>query len=190
MENIAFLNIEYFFLLIYRTLTGNDLLDRIPADFSNALRIFQGISTVLSLLLLAGLIYSLIRLYQLNAEADAQIEEEAARIQGAKREKNPRWSNIVEQASSTNPNDWRQAVLEADILLDDMLTNLGYVGAGVGEKLKTAERGDFSTLDLAWEAHKVRNQIAHQGTDFLFTQREARRAVDLFRQVFEEFGYI
>lgn len=190
MESIAFLNIEYFFLIVYRAITGNDLLERIPDNFGEALRIFQGISTVLSLALLAGLIYSLIRLHQLNAEADTRIEEEAARIQGAKREKNPRWSAIVTQTVSANPNDWRQAVLEADILLDDMLSGLGYAGDGVGEKLKTAERGDFRTLDLAWEAHKIRNQIAHQGSDFIFTQREAKRAVDLFRQVFEEFGYI
>lgn len=190
MENIVFLNIEYFFLLIYRALTGNNLLETVPENFSTALHVFQGVSTVLSLLLLAGLIYSMIRLYQISAELDQEIEEEAARIQGAKREKNPRWSNILAQASSGNPNDWRQAVLEADILLDDMLGDLGYVGAGVGEKLKTAERGDFSTLDLAWEAHKIRNHIAHEGSDFIFTQREAKRAVDLFRQVFEEFDYV
>lgn len=190
MESITFLNLEYFFLLIYRALTGNSLLERIPENLSAALRVFQGFSTVLSLLFLAGLIYSLIRIYQLNVEADENIEEEAARIQGARKEKNPRWSRIVEQAASGNPSDWRQAVLEADIMLDDMLTGLGYVGDGVGEKLKTAERGDFTTLDLAWDAHKVRNRIAHHGSDFILTEREARRAVDLFRQVFEEFGYI
>lgn len=190
MEYISFLNLEYFFLQIYRLFNRDYELDRVPDHLTNALNIFQAISTIVSLMLLAGLIYALIRLYQIESEYEEEIEEEARKIQGAKAEKNPRWNTILEQANSSNPNDWRQAVLEADILLDDMLTALGYVGDGVGEKLKTADRGDFNTLDLAWEGHKIRNQIAHQGSDFVLTQREARRSVDLFRQVFEEFEFI
>jgi hypothetical protein len=45
-------------------------------------------------------------------------------------------------------------------------------------------------LDEAWEAHRVRNQVAHEGSDFILSQREARRAVELYRKVFEAYGVI
>ena len=75
-------------------------------------------------------------------------------------------------------------------MLDEMLQRMGYRGESVGDKLKTIEESDFTSINEAWEAHKVRNQIAHRGSDFLITQREARRVADLYKRVFEEFRYI
>lgn len=103
---------------------------------------------------------------------------------------NPRWERIESLIGTDNPGDWRIAILEADIMLEEMLEAMGYKGEGIGERLKQIEISDFNTLDKAWEAHKVRNQIAHEGADFNLTEREARRIVDLFRAVFDEFQYI
>jgi hypothetical protein len=100
-----------------------------------------------------------------------------------------RWESIKQHISSENPNDWRQAIMDADIILEDLLTKMGYRGESIGEKLKRVERGDFATLDQAWEAHKIRNQIAHEA-GFSLNHVQAKRAVDLYRQVFEEFYYI
>ena len=64
-----------------------------------------------------------------------------------------------------------------------------YIGETIGEQLKGIEQSDFRTLAHAWEAHKVRNKLVHEG-DFMITKREARRVIDLYRKVFEEFHYI
>jgi len=104
--------------------------------------------------------------------------------------KNPRWERIETLVSTENPGDWRVAILEADIMLEELLEAMGYKGEGIGERLKQIEVSDFNTLDKAWEAHKIRNQIAHEGADFNLTEREARRVIDLFRAVFDEFEYI
>ena len=101
-----------------------------------------------------------------------------------------RWANVLTYVESPNANDWRHAVIEADIILGDMLVGLGYRGEGIGEQLKRAVRGDFKTLDEAWEAHKIRNELAHAGSDYPFSQFEARRVVNLYRKVFEEFFHI
>ena len=101
-----------------------------------------------------------------------------------------KWASVMAHADSPNASDWRQAIIEADIILGDILTQMGHQGAGVGEQLKTATKGDFGTLDQAWEAHRIRNQIAHEGSDFALNQHEAKRVVNLYRQVFEEFFYI
>ena len=80
--------------------------------------------------------------------------------------------------------------MEADIILGEMLEKMGYVkGETIGDKLKTIEKSDFTSLDQAWEAHKIRNMIAHEGTDYILTEREAKRVVGLYEQVFKEFRY-
>lgn len=108
----------------------------------------------------------------------------------ANEEMSRRWANVLTYVESANANDWRHAVIEADIILGDMLTGLGYRGEGIGEQLKRVVRGDFKTLDEAWEAHKIRNELAHAGSDYPFSQFEARRVVNLYRKVFEEFFHI
>ncbi|MEK7218489.1 MAG: hypothetical protein AAB728_03415 [Patescibacteria group bacterium] len=64
---------------------------------------------------------------------------------------------------------WKQAMLqqdphrrlmEADTVLDAILTELGYSGS-VGEKLRKAGRF-VPSLDGVWKAHKLRNRIAHE----------------------------
>ena len=75
-------------------------------------------------------------------------------------------------------------------MLTDIVSRMGYSGEGLGEQLKQVEKSDFTTLDKAWEAHKVRNTIAHEGGDFILTQREARRIIGLYEDVFREFHYL
>jgi hypothetical protein len=101
-----------------------------------------------------------------------------------------RWRDVVEHANSANPNDWRQAIMEADVMLDDAISSRGYTGEGIGEKMKQVERGDINTIDDAWEAHKIRNRVAHEGTNYELTQRETRRAINLYENVFRELGHI
>lgn len=103
---------------------------------------------------------------------------------------NPKWQRIMTNIESVNSADWKIAVLEADIMLDELLSTTVAHGDTVADKLKSIEKSDFTTIDLAWEAHKIRNRIAHDGESFVLTQRDARRAIDLYKQVFEEFAFI
>lgn len=115
------------------------------------------------------------------------FEQQASDFSGPK---NERWERVERLMQSNTASDWRQAVIEADIILDDMLTRMGYEGTSIGDKLKQIEQSDFVTLNKAWEAHKVRNHLAHRGGDYIFPKNEADRVVGLYRQVFKEFYYI
>lgn len=103
---------------------------------------------------------------------------------------NEQWLDVEAKINSVNPSDWRLAILEADILLDDMVKQMGLPGDSLGERLKAADASFFGTLEAAWSAHKIRNNIAHQGTAYDLSYSEARRAIDLYRRVFEEFYFI
>ncbi len=65
-------------------------------------------------------------------------------------------------------------VLEADKVLDLALTELGYTGS-VADKLKKAGPR-FKNLQSVWDAHKLRNHLAHQ-TGAQVNTAEADRAV-------------
>lgn len=102
---------------------------------------------------------------------------------------NARWQKVLKLINSEQTSDWKLAILESDIMLGELLESMGYQGDSIGEQLKKIEKSDFTTLDNAWEAHKIRNSIAHEG-EFLITQREASRVIRLYESVFTEFRYI
>ena len=101
-----------------------------------------------------------------------------------------RWQKVLDHTHSDNASEWRLAIIEADVMLEDMLKALSYHGDGVGEMLKAVDPTNMLTLDNAWEAHKVRNRIAHSGSDFELNERETKRVVALFESVFKEFQFI
>ena len=100
------------------------------------------------------------------------------------------WLEIEQKINSVNQGDWRLAILEADVLLFEMLEQMGLPGQNLGEKLKSADSSFFNTLNEAWQAHKVRNIIAHEGAGYKLSYNEAKRTIDLYRRVFEEFYFI
>ena len=75
-------------------------------------------------------------------------------------------------------------------MLEDLTDQLNLEGDNLGERLKSVDKEKFKTLDDAWEAHLVRNKIAHEGTQFELSQHEANRIITLYENVFREFGHI
>ena len=149
------------------------------------------VSALLSIALVFGIIYNYRKLVKLN--------EEEARMYGAlnigtvekdEAVKNERWEKVVTHINSESQAEWRQGIMEADIILSDALKAEGYHGDGVGEMLKGVDKTDLLTLNDAWEAHKVRNMIAHEGSTFALNEREAKRVASLYEKVFRELKII
>lgn len=178
---------------IYTAFGGSDV-DFAPwyETIANAWYLFSIISFVFSAALLIGAVYSMIRFFQLRAEQDAALleEERAFKASHAARGEESRWQATLAHVSSDNPNDWRIAIVEADIMLEELLDSLGYVGATISDKLKTVRPEAFRGIEDAWEAHKVRNAIAHQGSDFVLTKRAVQETIARYQRVFEEFKFI
>ena len=178
---------------------GFELLLQVPVDvhgipgrFIFLVDTIATIGMVLAMLLLVMTVYVRIRLTQVEHIGFHSKEEEERmhHVEQASAAKNPRWEMVATLANSTNESDWRRAILEADIMLASLLTDKGYQGETVGEQLKQANPLQFTTLNLAWEAHKMRNAIAHLGDAFPLSERDVRATIDQYRRVFEEFSYI
>lgn len=150
------------------------------------------LSWLVSALLVFGLIYAYIRHGQLQevlAEIQKQQEKAFAKLH-KKDVKNQRWQDVLTHVDSDRPNDWKLAIIEADIILDELLNTLGYAGSSIGEKLKSVSPNSFQTINQAWRAHNVRNRIAHEGAEFDLSKRAAKEAVTEYQMVFEEFDFI
>jgi hypothetical protein len=154
---------------------------------------FKLISFAVSAVAIAGIVHLLRGLTDLNRAEYARlypIPEKEVSDFAEPEVLNKKWRRVQEHLESTSQSDWKLAILEADIMLDEMLEVMGYRGETMSDKLKSVEPSDFLTLNLAWEAHKIRNSIAHEGADFMIDHREAKRVIALYEQVFQEFEFI
>lgn len=103
---------------------------------------------------------------------------------------NPKWEMIQAYARSGNPAELRLAIIEADIMLFEVLKQSGFHGDHLGEILKNTNKSQLATLDHAWRAHKVRNELAHQGSNFVLGRTDAEAALDGYKKVFDELNLI
>lgn len=151
--------------------------------------VYSVLAFIVSLIFIVGIVYSYIRFNQLaQIEADQLLaaEELWKELYGGAHKNSP-WSQIESHIESGSPNDWKLAIIEADIMLDKVLTDAGYAGTSIGDKLKSASPQSFTTVQDAWDAHLIRNKIAHEGSDFVLTQRTAKEAIYKYKRVFQEF---
>ena len=164
------------------------------AGFLHFLGSVWGVLVVLSFLvsfvMLALYIYASIETEKLEEHENEHLkaEEQAYIMTLNGHAKNNRFANLQKHTESNNPNDWKLAIIEADIILDDVLKRQGYAGATLGERLKSISPSSLQSLDDAWQAHKVRNNIAHAGADFVLTNKIARETVMQYERVLTELG--
>lgn len=116
--------------------------------------------------------------------AAAQAKEKAVL---PKDEISQTWKNIRELGNSNNPSDWSIAILQADVLLSDVLRNLGYDGETMAEQLKIVDPTRMPSLERVWSAHRLRNMIAHDPTQEL-TRETVIQALKSFEQGLAELG--
>lgn len=153
--------------------------------------ILYPLSVVITLLFAAGIVYCTMRILQIRRAEWAQHRKAAHTVE---HEDVPatrmRWNRIMEHAQSADEHKWRLAILECDIMLNELLDLQGYKGETIAEKMKQVSRTNFNTIDDAWEAHKVRNKVAHEGTEFTMDERTKNHVINLYQRVFKEFGFI
>ncbi|HEX7259582.1 MAG TPA: hypothetical protein VF272_01475 [Candidatus Saccharimonadia bacterium] len=96
-----------------------------------------------------------------------------------------KWETI-ELMSKQGGSGLRDAVSEADKLLDYALKHSGASGETMGERLKHSGKR-FSDINAIWSAHKLRNAFAHEA-DFDLVPGQAREALQNFRQGLKDVG--
>jgi len=202
-SGFRFFNLEYLFdqgISFFRQLfdVGNSLGTKIILIYNiTAILLF-----ILAIFFMVIISYTTIRMFEIRKKEREHLKHEIAEYaqHHAEKEKkmqeqeeiskNPRWIKTLNYLFSQHGSDWKLAVIEADSMLDNLMDQLGFKGENLGDKLKSASQSNFRNLSSAWEVHTIRNRIAHEGINFELSQREAKRIIALYEQIFREFGYI
>ncbi|MCX6747829.1 MAG: hypothetical protein NTW98_02705 [Candidatus Nomurabacteria bacterium] len=190
---------------------GGDVAGAVRKEMAfNSLDLFAGFMTDLLyfvlILLITVIAYVIVRMLELRkkehehihheihefAHKHHEVEKKKAEAEMGRngKPKNERWENILKHLYSESSADWKLSIIDADEMLLTLMTDMGFKGEGLGEKLKSADRDEFHSLSAAWEVHTVRNRIAHEGLSYELSQREAKRVIALYEQIFHEFGYV
>lgn len=79
-----------------------------------------------------------------------------------------RWRTIQTLASSTSQADMKQALIQADIVIDTIMKQATVPGSTFGERLKALKtdmpRPIYQRL---WQAHLKRNELVHEHGSFV-----------------------
>ncbi len=182
----TYINIEYIFAKILA------FIKPIIAFFGNShtWMVLGIVASCLAIFFIAVIIFSIVRMREIQLhekhELNHEINEALARDQETKRTENPRWHYILTLIESPNESDWRVAIIEADTLMEEILRNKGFSGETASELLEGARMGGYPSIQNAWDAHLVRNQIAHAGSEFPLTQAQGRRVIKMYQSFFED----
>lgn len=98
------------------------------------------------------------------------------------------WLKIINTCELGNRDSLAMAVLSGDKLVDKAMIELGLNGKTMGEKLKNNPK-KFSNLNGLWQAHKLRNRLAHE-TSFDVSKNEVTAALADFKRALKDLGAI
>ncbi|MDO8520578.1 MAG: hypothetical protein Q7S52_00500 [bacterium] len=160
------------------------------AMIATPLAYIKVVATIISMTALLIVVYCFLRILEIEGEEKKKLGKMLS-WEHERTEKNERWERVEQYLHSENPSDWKIAILEADNILDDVVERMGYRGETLGERMKMIEASDFPHLDLAWKAHKLRNEIAHSaGADFVLSRTTVDQTVNIYHRIFKELGYL
>ena len=97
-----------------------------------------------------------------------------------------KWHEVEQHVKKGGPTHYRQAVVEADKLVDYCMKELGVPGQTMGERLRQSQ-SRFTDYDGLWKAHKVRNQLVHE-MDREVLSFEVKKIIARFRTALNDLG--
>jgi hypothetical protein len=157
----------------------------ITAYFSN-LGMLEFFGLVVALICFAGVIYFVIETGWFSLRAD-RFRHIVLQSDISKKHAQVSWTRIQQQFYRGSESDLKVAILEADKLLNDALREAGIMGIQLGDRLKKADAGQIPNLNELWQAHKLRNQIAHE-PNFKLKRDLAERALGIYEEAFKNLG--
>lgn len=150
---------------------------------------FKFYSVIVSLVFLTAIIIITYKILKLRKRQIVSLAKFLT-VEELSAERDIRWKEIKKRLDSENPSDWKMAIISADSLMDEILENIGYEGKTMNERLKIIEPSDFDNLKNVWEAHRVRNKIAHEWESFELTKEEAKSVIEKYEQALKELRYL
>lgn len=95
-----------------------------------------------------------------------------------------KWRNV--QRLCAQKEQWPQAIVNADEMLDEVLKKKRKIGKTMGERMVSAQKA-FTNNDAVWQAHKLANHVRHS-KEVALKEADVREALVAFRQALRDLG--
>jgi hypothetical protein len=152
------------------------------------LALIEFFSTVLSAVLIAGIVIVIIKTNWLGLRVE-RFRHVVMKTNLPKEHAKKEWAKIQEHFFKGDENDLKIAVIEADKLLEEALREAGIRGLHLGDRLKNIKPDQLPNIDAVWQAHKLRNDIVHQST-FKLKRDLAEKALDIYEVTLKQLGLL
>ena len=184
---------DYIISLIFNNYSTSQLLFsqissffELPSWLEQILPVVKLLAGIFSILSFAFIVLIIIRLNRLMFSSIVQNVTASIHAENLPADKLAKqWTKIKGRISQNTEAEWKLAVIEADKLVDDILKKMGYPGEDMGDRLKSIKPEQLASLNILWEAHKLRNTIVHD-TEFYASELEIKNAIDHYETFLKE----
>ncbi|EKE16515.1 MAG: hypothetical protein ACD_11C00004G0013 [uncultured bacterium] len=92
-----------------------------------------------------------------------------------------KWDKVVSRMKTGSISQFKVAILEADMIVDDILGKIGYKGNNMTERLAQVNPNQLDYLEELQKAHEVRNKIVHEES-FVLDETVAKETLETYEK--------
>lgn len=96
-----------------------------------------------------------------------------------------KWNKINQRLKTNLESEYKLAILEADILMNEVINKMGYKGKTSSERLQKVTTDFLPSINEIIEAHKVRNNIIHDPR-YKINHQKAQEVISVYGKAFKE----
>lgn len=100
---------------------------------------------------------------------------------------NKEWKKIKDRLNTGLESEYKLAIIEADSLLNNILSKMGYSGASLGERLDKISPTVLSNIEEIRQAHQTRNNIVHD-PNYVLSLEETKNTLSIFEKTLIDLG--
>jgi len=95
------------------------------------------------------------------------------------------WDEVIKQAKDEKEAERKMAIIEADDIVNDVLTQVGYEGESLSEKMEGLSEEIIPNIEEVKDAHKKKRDIVYDPNRSL-SREEAVEIVSVYEKVFKD----
>ncbi len=156
-------------------------------NFKDTLEVLKTIGFLTTLFFAILLMWLVLKSKDKVADKLEEIKRELSPPKPGEGKYDARWKEVRNHLESLREAEWKFAVVEADKIAEAVLEEAGFPGETIGEKMTAINRDQLNSIDDLWQAHKVRNLIAHD-PNYEVKYAQVRGAIEKYEKALRELG--
>jgi len=157
--------------------------ETIPSPYNNILMVMEWLFLFISVAFLICIFLVLLKTKRLRFRYFEDFEEftKFRPYEADKIAKN--WKKIIKKMDSGLESEYKLAIIEADVMLDEVLRRIGHTEEGVEAKINATTSSELKNVEEMKQARKVRNDIVYD-PDYHLTLEKTRETLKVYEETF------